>query len=136
MRPGIRAVGTGRNPLRVPPRRFPVRQAFCSIRVIRPAETPHMNLCPTAPLHLLLHDASGFRGRIATILFLGTLRTGCGLLFVGCSRRLIDLAASDTSTPLLAPALGLAAASALGIACSLGQGYTTARTEVLSLIHI
>ena len=89
-----------------------------------------MNLCPTAPLHLLLHAASGFRGRIATILFLGTLRTGCGLLFVGCSRQLIDLAASDTSAPLLAPALGLAAASALGIACSLGQGYTTARTEV------
>jgi len=130
MRPGIRAVGTGRNPLRVPPRRFPVRQAFCSIRVIRPAETPHMNLCPTAPLHLLLHAASGFRGKIATILFLGTFRTGCGLLFVGCSRRLIDLAASDTSAPLLAPALGLAAASAFGIACSLGQGYTTARTEV------
>lgn len=89
-----------------------------------------MNLCPTAPLHLLLHAASGFRGRIATILLLGTFRTGCGLLFVGCSRRLIDLAASDTSAPLLAPALGLAAASAFGIACSLGQGYTTARTEV------
>ena len=27
-----------------------------------------MNLCPTAPLHLLLHAASGFRGKIATIL--------------------------------------------------------------------
>ena len=90
-----------------------------------------MNLCPTAPLHRLLHAASGFRGRIATILFLGTFRTGCGLLFVGCSRRLIDLAASDTSAPLLAPALGLAAA--LGEAGSLLKAGKNA--EALTLLQ-